>query len=104
MSSFKTQVGGTHYSKMVIQPAEYIHKNKIGFMEGSVIKYVSRWRDKGGVEDLRKARHFVDLLIEMECNDVQEAVKNARRGFSRIDIIGQNGNDGAIYADAAKTL
>lgn len=60
------QVGGSHYKELAIQPIEYIHKNGIGFAEGSVIKYVSRWRSKGGVEDLKKARHFLDLLIEME--------------------------------------
>jgi hypothetical protein len=61
-----TQVGGNHYKDMVIQPVEYIHKNGIPFIEGAVIKYVSRWRAKNGVEDLKKARHFLDLLIEME--------------------------------------
>lgn len=61
-----TQVGGGHYKDMAIQPVEFIHRNGIGFCEGCVIKYVSRWRAKGGVEDLKKARHFIDLLIEME--------------------------------------
>lgn len=60
------QVGGDHYTKMAIQPVEFIHQNGIPFIEGCVIKYVSRWRNKNGVEDLRKARHFLDLLIEME--------------------------------------
>jgi hypothetical protein len=61
-----TQVAGDHYKKQAIQPAEYIHANKIGFFEGNVIKYVTRWRDKGGIEDLRKARHYIDMLIELE--------------------------------------
>jgi hypothetical protein len=60
------QEGGGHYKDMAIQPFEYIHANGIGFAEGCVIKYVSRWRAKGGVEDLKKARHFLDLLIEAE--------------------------------------
>lgn len=60
------QVGGNHYKQMAIQPVEYVLKNGIGYAEGCVIKYVSRWRAKGGVEDLRKARHFIDLLIEHE--------------------------------------
>ena len=63
---FETQEGGDHYRSMTIQPVEYIHRNNLGFCEGAVIKYVSRWRSKNGVEDLRKARHFIDLLIEME--------------------------------------
>lgn len=60
------QEGGQHYKGMAIQPFEYIHANSIGFAEGCVIKYVSRWRAKNGVEDLKKARHFLDLLIEAE--------------------------------------
>jgi hypothetical protein len=59
-----TQVGGDHYRKMGIQPIEYIFRNGLGFAEGNVVKYVTRWKDKGGVEDLRKARHYLDLLIE----------------------------------------
>lgn len=54
---------------MAIQPVEYIHKNGLGYIEGCAVKYVSRWRQKGGVEDLKKARHFLDLLIEMEAGD-----------------------------------
>ena len=60
------QEGGNHYKDMPIQPVEYIHANGIGFIEGAVIKYVSRWRKKGGIEDIKKARHFLDLLIELE--------------------------------------
>lgn len=60
------QVGGDHYARLAIQPFEYIHKNGLGFAEGCVVKYVSRWRNKNGIEDLKKARHFLDLLIEAE--------------------------------------
>lgn len=60
------QVGGKHYKSMAIQPVEYNHANRIPFIEGSVIKYVSRWREKGGIQDLHKAKHFIDLLIELE--------------------------------------
>lgn len=65
-TALQTQVGGQHYKGMRIQPVEYCHANGIPFAEGCVIKYVSRWRDKGGVDDLKKARHFLDLLIELE--------------------------------------
>jgi hypothetical protein len=65
-SALRCQVGGGHYKDMAIQPVEYIHKNGIGFIEGSIVKYVSRWRAKNGIEDLKKARHMLDLLIEME--------------------------------------
>jgi hypothetical protein len=60
------QEGGDHYKRLKIQPVEYMHANGIPFMEGCVIKYMTRWRDKGGVKDLEKARHFIDLLIELE--------------------------------------
>jgi hypothetical protein len=69
MSALEKQVGGSHYRDMVIQPVEYILANGLGFIEGCVVKYVSRHRAKGGVEDLRKARHFLDLLIEHETRD-----------------------------------
>ena len=63
------QVGGEHYKKLAIQPVEYIHANGIGYFEGNVIKYVTRWRDKGGLGDLHKAKHYIDLLIELERNE-----------------------------------
>ncbi len=66
MSALNTQVAGEHYKSLKIQPIEYIHANGIPFAEGSVIKYVTRWRDKGGIKDLEKAKHFLELLIELE--------------------------------------
>jgi hypothetical protein len=66
VSALSVQEGGDHYKKMPIQPVEYIHANGLGFIEGAVIKYVSRWKSKNGVADLKKARHFLDLLIELE--------------------------------------
>lgn len=65
-SAFSEQVGGDHYRDVVIQPVEYIMANGIPYCEGNVIKYVTRWRRKGGLDDLRKARHYLDLLIEHE--------------------------------------
>jgi hypothetical protein len=64
--ALRRQEGGAHYKDLPIQPVEYIHANKVGYFEGNVIKYVTRWRVKGGLEDLRKARHYLDLLIELE--------------------------------------
>lgn len=66
MTELAHQVGGDHYRKMAIQPIEYILANDIGFVEGAVVKYVSRWQSKGGLEDLEKARHLLSLLIESE--------------------------------------
>lgn len=66
MGALEIQVGGDHYKKQKIQPVEYIHANGIGYFEGNVIKYVTRWRDKNGIKDLEKARHYIELLIELE--------------------------------------
>lgn len=65
-SALNVQVGGDHYKDAAIQPTEYIMANGIPFAEGNVIKYVTRWRKKGGVSDLKKARHYLDMLIEFE--------------------------------------
>lgn len=64
--ALKDQVGGDHYKKQKIQPVEYIHANGLGFLEGNVVKRITRWRDKNGIEDLLKIKHEVDLLIELE--------------------------------------
>lgn len=66
MSALDTQVGGDHYKKLKIQPVEYMHANGIPFIEGCIIKYASRWRDKGGIADLEKIKHFAQLLIDLE--------------------------------------
>ena len=66
MSALDTQVSGDHYKDMPIQPVEYIHANAMGYLEGNVVKYVSRWRKKNGLADLEKAKHYIDLLIELE--------------------------------------
>lgn len=66
MSALESQVGGSHYKSLVIQPVEYIHKNGIPYLEGNVIKYITRWRSKGGVADLEKAKHYIDLLIQLD--------------------------------------
>jgi hypothetical protein len=64
MKSFKKQVGGSHYKNYKIQPVEFIIKNNIGFVEGNIIKYVLRFKEKGGVQDLEKAKHYIELLID----------------------------------------
>ena len=62
------QVGGSHYKDKAIQPIEYIYANKMGFCEGNVVKYITRWKEKNGVADLEKAKHYIELLIELENN------------------------------------
>jgi Protein of unknwon function (DUF3310) len=58
------QIGGAHYAVKAIQPWDFIIANNIGYLEGNIIKYISRWKDKGGIEDLKKAQHYLQKLIE----------------------------------------
>lgn len=59
------QVGGAHYAAKAIQPWDFIIANDLGYLEGNIVKYVSRWKDKGGIEDLKKAQHYLQKLIEI---------------------------------------
>lgn len=65
------QVGGSHY-QLPIQPIEYILANGLGYCEANVVKYVSRWRNKGGIQDLKKAIHYLEMLIEQEEKDASK--------------------------------
>ena len=63
------QVGGSHYKDMKIQPIEFIHKNNIPFMEGNIIKYICRHRNKNKAEDIKKVIHYCKLILELEYNE-----------------------------------
>ncbi len=69
MSALEKQVAGNHYKEFEIQPVEFITKNKLSFLEGCVIKRICRWRNKNGIEDLQKAIHEIELMIELEKRD-----------------------------------
>jgi hypothetical protein len=66
MTALDHQVSGTHYKTLAVQPVEFIMSNQMGFCEGNVVKYVTRWRSKGGLADLQKARHFIQFIEEGE--------------------------------------
>jgi hypothetical protein len=63
----ENQVGGTHYKECKIQPVEYIHANKLGFLEGNIVKYITRHRTKGeGATDILKVKHYADLILQLD--------------------------------------
>lgn len=66
MNNTKTQVGGSHYSSLKIQPVEYIHANALSYMEGNVVKYVTRHASKNGAEDIKKAIHYLNLILDLD--------------------------------------
>jgi hypothetical protein len=72
MNALDKQEGGNHYKEFRIQPARFIHANGIGYMEGNVIKYVCRHRSKNGREDLEKAIHYLEMLIDLEYPEDEE--------------------------------
>ena len=66
MSAYNKQIGGKHYLKYKVQPSKFVTENKLLYPEGSVIKYIIRHQDKGGKEDLEKAKHMIDMIIERD--------------------------------------
>ena len=78
MAANDEQIGGRHYIDKPFQPWDYIVGNKMGYLEGCIIKYVSRYRDKNGVEDLIKAAHYLDKLIEV--------TRNEQKRFSEVTV------------------
>jgi len=70
MSVWKKQIGGKHYIKYKIQPSKFVVENKLLYPEGCVIKYILRHRSKGKREDLKKAIHFIEMIMERDYSDV----------------------------------
>jgi hypothetical protein len=66
MNPYKKQIGGAHYKNMKIQPAEFINQNNLLFAEGNAIKYICRHKHKGEIQDLEKAKHYIDMIIERD--------------------------------------
>lgn len=66
-NALDTQVGGDHYKSLAIQPIEYITKNNLGWCEGNIVKYITRWKQKGGHADIDKVIHYANLLKEVSC-------------------------------------
>lgn len=66
MNALEEQIGGNHYKDFKIQPVEFIHGNKVPYLEGNIIKYIIRHKSKNGVQDLEKAKHYLEILIQLE--------------------------------------
>ena len=83
MSAYKKQIGGSHYKDMVVQPSEFINKNKLLFEEGNAIKYICRHAHKGGKQDLEKAKHYIDMIIERDYKDEKEKQELWIEGYKK---------------------
>ena len=83
MSAYKKQVGGKHYLKYKIQPSKFVVENRLLYPEGCVIKYILRHRDKGGKQDLEKAKHFIDMIIERDYKDEKEKQESWIEGYKK---------------------
>ena len=82
MKALETQIGGNHYKDMKIQPLEFIMANNLPYCEANIIKYVCRYKSKNGLQDLNKARHYLDILIEHEQRRIESGDSEARSGTS----------------------
>jgi hypothetical protein len=98
MSASEKQIGGGHYKNMSIQPMEYALANDLNYAQANAIKYISRYKYKNGLEDLKKAIHCIELLVEYEMKEQAKCLcPPSLPNYGRVDIIGQNGNDGDHY-------
>ena len=79
------QVGGDHYRKYAIQPVEYTVKNGLSFLAGNVVKYVTRYKDKNGAEDIRKAMHYLEMILEFEYPTQSEVSSNFDEAVKGLD-------------------
>ena len=78
MSALERQVGGSHYRDLRFQPIEYIIKNELGFCEGNIVKYITRWKLKGGREDLEKVIHYAQILLDYPSPKVESTEDQLR--------------------------
>ena len=83
MSAYKKQIGGRHYMDMAVQPSEFINKNKLQFAEGNAIKYICRHANKGEVQDLEKAKHYIDMIIERDYAFPKEKKETWIEGYQK---------------------
>ena len=83
MSAYKKQIGGKHYLKYKIQPSRFVVENRLLYPEGCVIKYILRHQDKGGKQDLLKAKHFIDMIIERDYGDKKEKQETWVEGYKK---------------------
>lgn len=91
MSALDRQVGGSHYTGRGVQPVEIWLSCLLGGCESSVIKYLTRWRDKGGVQDLRKAKHFLEIILEAD--NYQEQFARQRQAYPMHTSSNMTAND-----------
>ena len=78
--AYKKQVGGNHYQSMVMQPSEFINKNKLPFAEGSAIKYICRHAAKGKEQDIHKAIHYLEMILDRDYQDTQPKEESGTDG------------------------
>ena len=83
MSAYKKQIGGKHYLKYKIQPSKFVVENRLLYPEGCVIKYIVRHQDKGGKQDLEKAKHMIDMIIERDYSEEKEKQETWIEGYKK---------------------
>ena len=81
---YKKQIGGSHYKNMIMQPSEFINKNRLPFAEGSAIKYICRHAAKGKEQDIEKAIHYLEMILERDYEDRNQHTSKVTSDHRRI--------------------
>ena len=92
MSAHDKQIGGDHYKIMAIQPSHYIIKNKLGWYEGNIVKYITRHSIKGGKQDIEKVIHYAELLLEDKYPD-DEGTRRGKESWEHIKKLNKEKNE-----------
>ena len=106
MKPYDRQIGGTHYQKFKIQPSKFVIENELLYPEGCVIKYILRHRAKGKREDLEKAKHFIDMIIERDYGEQKEKTESWVEGYNKWKELSAKGvvNNKVKVGDLKKLL
>jgi len=81
--AYKKQIGGNHYQSMVMQPREVINRNKLPFAEGSAIKYICRHAAKGKEQDIHKAIHYLEMILDRDYQNNQTKKESWKNGYDK---------------------
>ena len=103
MNVWQEQHGGNHYKNYAIQPTEYNIKNGLNFCEGNVVKYITRWRDKGGLVDLLKAKHYIEMLIETEKDNERNRTTASSLAHAEVDVLRPTNARGSQGSSVSET-
>lgn len=88
-NALQTQIGGTHYKNLVMQPIEFIIKAKLSFIQGNIVKYITRYKNKNGKQDIEKCIHYAKLAIELNSSGPEYRMLNIAYTYCKVNNLSQ---------------